>query len=111
MGDETTTVKQLKDMVAAFVAERDWQQFHTPKNLAMSIAIEAAELMELFQWSDETARLQEKLVNLREELADVVIYCLAMANSVGFDLSAAVHEKMGINRRKYPVEKYRGKYE
>ncbi len=104
--DKTTTVKNLRDLVAAFVAERDWKQFHTPKNLAMSIAIEAAELMELFQWTLENEPLDgEKLAALRHELADVVIYCLSMAIVTKIDLSEAVREKMEMNARKYPVER------
>lgn len=104
--DKTTTIKNLRDLVAAFVAKRNWKQFHTPKNLAMSIAIEAAELMELFQWTHENEPLDgEKLVKLRHELADVVIYCLSMANVTKIDLSEAVREKMEMNARKYPTER------
>lgn len=98
-------------MIAGFVRERDWEQFHTPKNLAMSIAIEAAELMEIFQWGPEAAEMvPDDLAKVREELADVVIYCLAMANRLGIDLSSAVKEKVAKNSRKYPKEKYSGRY-
>lgn len=110
MSDATTFLQELKDLVAGFVRERDWEQFHTPKNLAMSIAIEAAELMEIFQWAPETDPRPENPDQLREELADVVIYCLAMANRLGVDLSSAVREKVAKNSSKYPKEKYCGRY-
>ncbi|MGB9802771.1 nucleotide pyrophosphohydrolase [Desulfofundulus sp.] len=109
-GDTRTALQDLKDMVAAFVKERDWEKFHTPKNLAMSVAIEAAELMELFQWSDERELTPELLLRVEEELADVLIYCLAMANAAGIDLARAVKRKMEANARKYPADTYRGRY-
>jgi len=109
--DRTTTIQELKDLVAAFVDERNWSQFHSPKNLSMSIAIEAAELMELFQWPDPGEPLdRQQKDRLKEELADVVIYCLSLANATGTDLSAAVRDKVSCNAVKYPVEKYRGRY-
>jgi len=115
MNDTTTTVSQLKTLVESFVDQRDWQQFHDPKNLAMSIAIEAAELMEHFQWlrSDQLAQhladqRQKDLV--REELADVLAFCLAMANVLQIDLSGALNDKMTSNARKYPADEYRGRY-
>lgn len=109
MGDETTTVKELRGIIASFVEERQWKVFHTPKNLAVSIAIEAAELMEIFQWSDEHIPPgEEQLKRLREELADVVIYCLAAANASGIDLSTAVREKVQKNAARYPAERFRG---
>jgi len=115
MGDETTTVNQLKRLVAEFVDRRDWHQFHSPKNLSMSLAIEAAELMEHFQWisaesSRRAAEKPEKLTAVGEELADVVCYALAMANQLGLDLSEAVVGKLAKNDRKYPAEEYRGRY-
>lgn len=112
MRDQTTSVQELRDLVESFVEERRWRQFHTPKNLAMSVAIEAAELMELFQWSDGSLAPTEKQVaRVREELADVVIYCLALANTVGLDLSQAVRDKVTANALKYPAERFRGRYE
>ncbi len=110
MSDANTSVQELKDLVAEFVRDREWEQFHTPKNLAMSIAIEAAELMEIFQWSPENVLEPVTLPVLEEELADVVIYCLAMANRTGTDLSLAVRKKVEKNSKKYPKEKYRGRY-
>ncbi|MEW5762275.1 MAG: nucleotide pyrophosphohydrolase [Bacillota bacterium] len=111
MADENTSVKELRELVAAFVAEREWERFHTPKNLAMSIAIEAAELMELFQWRGGEELLDDaERRELQRELADVMIYCLAMANAAGIDLADAVREKVGLNALKYPADRYRGRY-
>lgn len=110
MDDNKTTLQELKELIADFVHEREWEQFHAPKNLAMSIAIEAAELMEIFQWSNETKVVPEQLEKISEELADVVIYCLAMTNVTGIDLSRIIKQKVNKNAQKYPVEKYRGRY-
>ncbi|WP_305045291.1 nucleotide pyrophosphohydrolase [Geoalkalibacter sp.] len=110
--DQSTTLQELKGRVAAFVAERDWQQFHTPKNLSMSIAIEAAELMEHFQWlSVEDSRNlgPQALAEIGEELADIVIYSLSLANTLGLDLSQTVQAKMDKNIRKYPADRVKGK--
>lgn len=112
MGDTRTTLQELKDRMADFVNERDWQQFHTPKNLSMSIAIEAAELMEHFQWLtvEQSKNLDdEALADIGEELADIVIYSLSLANTLKLDLSKTVLAKMDKNIRKYPKEKVRGK--
>jgi NTP pyrophosphatase (non-canonical NTP hydrolase) len=112
MDDSNTTLQDLKDRMAQFVRERDWEQFHTPKNLAMSIAIEAAELMEHFQWLtvEESKKLQpEQLVDIGEELADIIIYSLSLSNTLGLDLSQTVLAKMEKNSRKYPSEKVKGK--
>ncbi len=107
MPDDNITLADLRARVRAFVDERDWEQFHTPKNLAVSIAIEAAELLEHFQWTDEPAPNQ--LPQLLEELADVMIYCLTLANALDIDLSQAVIDKLALNARKYPVEVCRGR--
>jgi NTP pyrophosphatase (non-canonical NTP hydrolase) len=112
MSDTQTTLQQLKEKMAAFVREREWEQFHTPKNLSMSIAIEAAELMEHFQWLtvEESKNLPpDALVDLGEELADIVIYALSLSNVLGLDLTDTVLAKMEKNIRKYPSEKVRGK--
>jgi NTP pyrophosphatase (non-canonical NTP hydrolase) len=114
--DNTTTVTELRKLVADFVAERDWSQFHSPKNVSMALAIEAAELMEHFQWlttdaSRELANEPEKLAEVAEELADVIGYSFALANELGLDISSAVRAKMVKNAEKYPAEKYRGRYE
>jgi dCTP diphosphatase len=114
--DSTTTVAELRKLVADFVAERDWSQFHSPKNVSMALAIEAAELMEHFQWltnesSRELANEPEKLAAIGEELADVIGYSFALANELGLDIATAVRAKMVKNAEKYPAEKYRGRYE
>src|SRR3990172_5908984 len=113
--DATTTVAELRRLVADFVAERDWSQFHSPKNVSMALAIEAAELMEHFQWvtTDDSRRLTdnpEKLAAIGEEIADVVGYSFALANELDIDLSSAIRAKMVKNAVKYPVEEYRGRY-
>jgi NTP pyrophosphatase (non-canonical NTP hydrolase) len=115
MSDSTTTIADLKHLVADFVAQRDWRQFHAPKNLSMSLAIEAAELMEHFQWispeeSRQIAGDSDRLAAVGEELADVVCYALAMANELGLDLATTVHRKIAKNELKYPAEEYRGRY-
>jgi dCTP diphosphatase len=115
MRDTDTTVAELKELVRDFRDRRDWEQFHTPKNLSMSIAIEAAELMEQFQWltPEESRRLREsevKSARLAEELADVLIYGLSLANSLDIDLSAALVDKLGKNAEKYPEDQYQGRF-
>lgn len=115
MSDEQTTVSDLRNLVASFVNARDWQQFHTPKNLAMALAIEAAELMEHFQWlepqeSKDVARDAAKRDAAGEELADVICYALAMANELGIDVATTMHAKMQKNALKYPAEEFRGRW-
>jgi len=88
----------------AFFAERDWEQFHTPENLAKSISIEAGELLECFQWSSEADRGA-----VRDELADVLTYCLALADRLGLDPQQIVLDKLEKTRQKYPVETSRGR--
>jgi len=112
--DADTTVSELRRLIAEFVAARNWEQFHTPKNLAMSAAIESAELMEHFQWltpeeSRELAGKPEALAEIGEELADVCCYLLALANALGIDVAGAVEDKMRKNQRKYPVDEFRGR--
>lgn len=107
MSDRQTTIDEMRRLVAQFVAERDWEQFHTPKNLAMSLAIEAAEVMEHFQWLTpaEAAALSQdpqKLSDVGEELADVACYLLALCNTLGLDLGDAIRDKMVKNAVKYP---------
>ncbi len=111
--DEQTTVSELRQLMAQFVAERDWGQFHSPKNLAMSMAIEASELMEHFQWlTNEQSEEIDAAVRheVGEELADVVCYAMSLANSLDIDIASAVFQKMEKNRLKYPVDKFRGRY-
>src|SRR4051812_16547964 len=116
ISDNETTVAELRKLVADFVAEREWSQFHAPKNVSMALAIEAAELMEHFQWltaedSRDLAHDPEKLAAVAEELADVIGYSFALANELGLDVSSAIRAKMLKNAEKYPAEKYRGRYE
>ncbi|MCU1583403.1 MAG: nucleotide pyrophosphohydrolase [Microbacteriaceae bacterium] len=94
----------VRDKIAAFVAERDWAQFHTPENLAKSIAIEAGELLECFQWNTDA-----DTDRVREELADVLTYCLLLADRIGADPSQIVLDKLAVTREKYPADKARGR--
>ena len=104
--DMNTNMQSIKDKIAAFVKERDWNQFHNPKNLSMSIAIEASELMEIFQWSSFVDAWDicdsEEFTHVKEELADVMIYCLSLANQLNLDVSEAIEEKIAKNEIKYP---------
>jgi dCTP diphosphatase len=113
--DAITTVAELRQLVADFVAERDWSQFHSPKNVSMALAIEAAELMEHFQWltTEDSRKLSddpEKLAEVADELADVVGYSFALANELGIDLATAIRAKMIKNAQKYPAQEFRGRY-
>jgi len=115
LSDRDCPVAALKREVNRFVSERDWEQFHSPKNLSMSIAIEAAELMEHFQWSTVSeARLltrdPEKYEEVIREAADIAIYLLSLCRSLNIDLSRAIGEKLNLNRQKYPLEEFWGKY-
>ena len=94
--------------VLQFRDDREWRQFHTPKDLAISMSLEAAELLELFQWSGGDLECAGKRDKLREELADVLSYCILMADVCGFDLDEIMNEKVSKNEAKYPVEKARG---
>lgn len=98
------TSETVKQALRAFAAERDWAQFHSPENLAKSIAIEAAELLEEFQWSPEFDAERVRL-----ELADVLTYCYQLADRLGVDPDEIVLDKLEITRAKYPVEKSRGR--
>lgn len=111
--DDSTTISELKDLVEQFAKERDWEQFHSPKNLSMGIAVEAAELMDLFKWhtSEESIqKMSEEPGPAVEEIADVVIYCLAFANRNNIDLTAAVQHKIAGNAEKYPVSEFKGRF-
>lgn len=113
--DPETTVGALRQAVADFVNAREWQPFHTPKNLSMSIAIEAAEIMEHFQWLTPEEAWQagaqpDERAAVAEELADVVIYCLSLCNALDLDVSAAVLGKLETNQSRYPVEAFRGRF-
>lgn len=114
MTDQTTTVLQLRTAVEHFVSARDWHAYHTPKNLAMSIAIEAAEIMEHFQWlgtEDGSSHMDgaDERAAVAEEIADVVIYLLSFCNATEIDLSDAVQAKLARNEWRFPVERVRGR--
>ena len=104
----------LKERLRTFAAERDWEQFHSPKNLSMALAAEAGELLELFQWlTEEESRAladsPDDLARVREELADILIYLVRLADKLGVDLEEAALEKIAANAERYPVDKARGK--
>ena len=114
MADQTTTIADLRKTVDAFVDARDWHPFHNAKDLAVSIAIEAAELLEEFQWQDaaqvaETSADPAARERVRQELADVLIYCMSLSNALGIDISDAIRDKLVLSGRKYPAEAYRGR--
>jgi NTP pyrophosphatase (non-canonical NTP hydrolase) len=112
--DDKTPISELKERVEAFVQERHWQQFHSPKNLSMALSVEAGELMEIFTWmtEDESRRLpREKLHAAAEELADVLILCFNLASVLGVDAASAVWDKLEKAKLKYPADQYRGRYE
>ena len=113
MNDGETTLQDVKDTIARFTAERDWQQFHSAKNVAMALVSEAAELMAHFRWSEpgqDAAVLgdAQSLREIRHEVADVLLLLAEFANVAGIDMAQAVQEKMEINARRYSVEKSRG---
>lgn len=115
MKDQAVTLADLKRAVLEFAQAREWEQFHSPKNLSMAIAAESAELMEHFLWADsEQSRgivQGEKRSRIEEELADVIIFALEFANMADIDLATAIEQKMALNGKKYPVEKARGRSE
>ncbi|CAN7529607.1 nucleotide pyrophosphohydrolase [Variovorax paradoxus] len=102
---------KLREEIRIFVAERDWDQFHTPKNLSIALCVEAAELLEHFQWLQTGGKSElneERLEQIRHEMADVLVYLIRLADKLDVDLAAAVVEKMTINRAKYPADRVRG---
>jgi len=136
--DEETRIGDMKRVVASFVGERDWEQFRTPENLALSLSLEAAELLELFQWKlgrqgnrqntgdnrqnteRETSGVsppggngytEEEITSMKMELADILIYLISFFNRMDWDLTSCFHEKMEMNSEKYPVSLYKGRFE
>lgn len=95
--------KALREEILKFTEERDWDQFHSPENLAKSITIEAAELLECYQWNEEA-----NLDHVKEELADVLIYCTQLAEKLQLDMEQIMWDKVKLNAKKYPVEKAKG---
>jgi NTP pyrophosphatase (non-canonical NTP hydrolase) len=111
VAEENGELTRLRDLVRVFVDERDWDQFHTPKNLSSALSVEAAELLEHFQWLKHGQAEElgpDKLVQVRHEMADVLVYLVCLADKLDVDLMAAVEEKMVLNRAKYPAELVRG---
>jgi dCTP diphosphatase len=114
MNDADATLAELKKRVNEFRDRRQWERFHTPKNLSMAIAVEAAELMEQFQWltPDEAWELggdEGRLEMIEQELADIIIYALSFANCLELDVTSAVVDKLAKNAEKYPEREYRGR--
>lgn len=114
MSDDRTTLAQLRRQVADFVAARDWESYHTPKNLSVAVAIEAAELMEHFLWlnAEQVAVAMqdaERRAAAADELADVLIYALSMANALEVDVSATVLAKLERNEERFPADQWRGR--
>ena len=106
-----TDIEKLQQRLQEFADQRDWNQFHSPKNLAMALMVEAAELAEHFQWltQQESYELEdEKLEKVGEELADIFVYLVRLADRLGVDLPAAVDRKITLNEQKYPAERVRG---
>ena len=110
-GDSETSLDMLRGALRRFAAERDWDQFHSPKNLSMALSVESAELMEHFQWltvAESELLPPEKREQVRLEMADVLLYLVRLADKLDIDLVAAAQEKLALNARKYPVDKARG---
>jgi len=113
--DSCTRLETLKEAIRRFVAERAWEKYHTPKNLAVSVAVEAGELLEIYQWAQgasptDISRTSAQYEQTVEELADVFIYCLMLAMSLDIDVTTAVLSKIDANRTKYPASDVTGMY-
>ena len=109
--ERPASLDALRDLLRQFAAERDWDQFHSPKNLAIALNVEAAELLEHFQWMPETesaALAGDLMARIREEIADLMLYLIRLADRLEIDLLAAPSDKIQLNAEKYPVEKARG---
>lgn len=109
--ETSDSLEQLRRRLSRFARQRDWEQFHSPKNLSMALIAEAAELIEHFQWLSEDQSRDlgaEKLTEVRLELADILIYLIRTADQLGIDLVAAAYAKIEINEQRYPVEKVKG---
>src|SRR5919106_5748279 len=112
MNDQQTTLAEIKKQCDEFITQRDWHQFHSPKNLSMNIATEAAELMEHFLWcsTDQAEAVTEKQrTDIQDELADVLMAICVFANATNIDLADAFNQKLAKQKIKYPVEKCKGK--
>ena len=115
MSDKKITIQEIKDLMESFVKERDWQQFHKSKNLSMALSVEASELVELFQWlENEEAEQMMKNNDFRskaiDEIADILLYVIAFANRNDIDISEAIKQKIKKNKKKYPTDKFKGRF-
>ena len=111
-GERRVTVRDLRDAIKRFINERDWEQFHSPKNLAMALSVEVSEVVEHFQWLTEGQSRNlpsRKLTEVRDEIVDVMIYLTELAETLGIDPVEAAKAKLEINRKKYPVALVKGK--
>jgi dCTP diphosphatase len=110
-GQRPLSLEELRGALRLFASDRDWDQFHSPKNLAIALSVEAAELLEHFQWTsdpDSAGLAPDRHSKVREEIADVLLYLVRLADKLNIDLLAAATEKIQVNATKYPVEKARG---
>jgi NTP pyrophosphatase (non-canonical NTP hydrolase) len=110
-GQHQASIESLREALRQFASERDWNQFHSPKNLAIALSVESAELLEHFQWMPEAesaALAPDQKAKVREEVADVLLYLIRLADKLDIDLVAAATDKIRLNAEKYPVEKARG---
>jgi dCTP diphosphatase len=111
MPSAAPSVATLRDALRQFAAERDWDQYHSPKNLAIALAVEAGELLEIFQWlPDEESRSPstQQSARVREEMADVLLYLIRLADQLNIDLLVAAQDKLALNAERYPIDKARG---
>jgi NTP pyrophosphatase (non-canonical NTP hydrolase) len=109
--EHPASLEALRDALRQFALDRDWDQFHSPKNLAIALSVEVAELLEHFQWiseADSAALTSDQHAKVREEAADVLLYLIRLADKLDIDLLVAATEKLALNGAKYPVEKARG---
>jgi len=103
-------MEELKATIKEFIRARDWEQYHAPKNLALALSVEASEIVEIFQWKkDNQVLTPQEQENLRQEIGDVLVYLLELADKFGIDVVQAAKDKILINEKKYPVEKVKGK--
>ncbi len=109
MADNSVTIMEIRKKVKDFVKDREWERFHTPRNIAESVVLESAELLEIFQWGLEDGTSMETKKRIEEEVADIFIYLLNLCNALDMDLSDAALAKIRKNESKYPVSRYRGK--
>jgi len=112
MNDTHTTFAEVRDRIRAFNAERDWGQYHSPRNLAMALSVEAAELLELYLWASDGGPqppVASRIPRVAEEAADVALCLINFCDHAGVDLAAAIEAKMAANAKKYPAEQVRGK--